>query len=287
MKLLTIAVCGLTLAAVAAPTASLAPIAIGSDAFDASFGHIQGACCSEDAIYLTQMKCLYKFDWSGKLLKKKSVISHTGDICFWQGEIYTSVAVYGGPNKGKGMIQVFDQELNLVRETLLDRSTDGITILDGVLYLGMGANHVPSKEAHRENLVGRFDPKTLKPLGERQIIDFGYVTNYGIQDISNDGKHVLCAFYSAKKDQPNFIAFDKDWKVVRADCTYYASNGFDRLPARFGGENPRFLRVKTVRPPKSKAAPKAARKLSVMIDFFEWADGKAVDITKKQAETKE
>ena len=190
-------------------------------------------------------------------------------------------------NKGKGMIQVFDQELNLVRETLLDRSTDGITILDSVLYLGMGANHVPSKEAHRENLVGRFDPKTLKPLGERQIIDFGYVTNYGIQDISNDGKHVLCAFYSAKKGQPNFIAFDKDWKVVRADCTYYASNGFDRLPARFGGDNPRFFRVKTVRPPKSKAAPKAARTLSVMIDFFEWADGKAVDITKKQAETKE
>ena len=279
MKLLTIAVCGLTLAAVAAPTASLAPIAIGSDAFDASFGHIQGACCSEDAIYLTQMKCLYKFDWSGKLLKKKSVIS----LFFFNDtattEIYTSVAVYGGPNKGKGMIQVFDQELNLVRETLLDRSTDGITILDGVLYLGMGANHVPSKEAHRENLVGRFDPKTLKPLGERQIIDFGYVTNYGIQDISNDGKHVLCAFYSAKKGQPNFIVFDKDWKVVRADCTYYASNGFDRLPARFGGDTPRFFRVKTVRPPKNKAEPKAQRKLSVKIDFFEWVDGKAVDIT--------
>ena len=279
MKLLTIAVCGLTLAAVAAPTASLAPIAIGSDAFDASFGHIQGACCSEDAIYLTQMKCLYKFDWSGKLLKKKPVISHTGDICFWNGEIYTAVSVYGGPNKGKGMIQVFDQELNLVRETLLDRSTDGITILDGVLYLGMGANHVPSKDPHRENWVGFFDPKTLKPLGERQIIDFGYVTNYGIQDISNDGKHVLCAFYSAKKGQPNFIAFDKDWKVVRADCTYYASNGFDRLPARFGGENPRFFRVKTVMSPKNKAEPKAQRKLSVKIDFFEWKDGKAVDIT--------
>ena len=78
------------------------------------------------------------------------------------------MAVYGGPNKGKGMIQVFDQELNLVRETLLDRGTDGITILDGVLYLGMGSNHVPSKEAHRENWVGRFDPKTLKPLGTLQ-----------------------------------------------------------------------------------------------------------------------
>ena len=282
MKLLTTVVCGLTLAAVAAPTASLAPIAIGSEAFDASFGHIQGACCSEDAIYLSQMKCLYKFDWSGKLLKKKSVISHTGDICFWQGEIYTAVAVYGGTNRGKGMIQVFDQELNLVRETLLDRSTDGITILDGVLYLGMGSNHVPSREAHRENWAGRFDPKTLKPLGERQIIDFGYVTHYGIQDISNDGKHILCAFYSAKKGQPNFVAFDKDWKVVRADCTYYASNGFDRLPARFGGDQPRFFRVKTHRAPTDKANPKARRPLSVTIDFFEWKDGKPVDITQRK-----
>ena len=277
-RLLTTVFLGLTLAAAASPTASLAPIAIGSDAFDASFGHIQGACCSDDAIYLTQMKCLYKFDWSGKLLKKKSVISHTGDICFWQGEIYTSVSVYGGPNKGKGMIQVFDPELNLVRETLLDRGTDGITILDGVLYLGMGSNHVPSKEAHRENWVGRFDPKTLKPLGERQIIDFGYATHYGIQDISNDGKHVLCAFYSAKKGQPDFIVFDKDLKVVRADCSYYASNGFDRLPARFGGDHPRFFRVRTHRAPKDKSNPKAPRKMSVTIDFFEWADGKAVDI---------
>ena len=120
-KLLTTAVLVLTLVSVAAPTASLAPIAIGSEAFDARFGHIQGACCTDDAIYLTQMKCLYKFDWSGKLLKKQSVISHTGDICFWKGEIYTSVSVYEGPNKGKGMIQVFDQELNMVRETLLDR----------------------------------------------------------------------------------------------------------------------------------------------------------------------
>ena len=278
-KLLMTAVLGLTLVSVAAPTASLAPIAIGSEAFDARFGHIQGACCTDDAIYLTQMKCLYKFDWSGKLLKKQSVISHTGDICFWKGEIYTSVSVYEGPNKGKGMIQVFDQELNMVRETLLDRGTDGITILDGVLYLGMGSNHVPSKEAHRENWVGRFDPMTLKPLGERQIIDFGYVTHYGIQDISNDGKHILCAFYSAKKGQPNFIVFDKDLKVVRADCTYQASNGFDRLPARFGGDHPRFFRIKTVMSPKNKAEPKAQRKLSVKIDFFEWKDGKAVDIT--------
>ena len=58
-KTLFLVACQVALAAtfaVAAPTASLAPVAIGSEAFDASFGHIQGACCTDDAIYLTQMK---------------------------------------------------------------------------------------------------------------------------------------------------------------------------------------------------------------------------------------
>ena len=283
MKLLTTAVFGLALATGAAtvPPVSLAPIVIGNESLEVGFGHIQGGCCTEDAIYLAQMKCLYKFDWSGKLLKKKEVISHTGDICFWQGEIYTAVSVYGGPNRGKGMIQVFDQELNLVRETLLDRGTDGITILDGVLYLGMGANHTPSKEPHRENWVGRFDPKTLKPIGERQIIDFGVKTHYGIQDISSDGKNILCAFYTAEKGKPTLVAFDKDMKTVRAESTYRASQGFDRLPARFGGDHPRYFRVRTNTSPRDKADPNKPRTISVTIDFFEWADDKAVDITKR------
>jgi len=283
MKLLTTAVFGLALVAGAAdlPPVSLAPIVIGSESFDAGFGHIQGACCTDDAIYLTQMKCLYKFDWSGKLLKKKPVISHTGDICFWNGEIYTAVSVYGGPNKGKGMIQVFDQDLNLVRETLLDRSTDGITILDGVIYIGMGSNHVPSKDPHRENWVGFFDPKTLKPVRDRTIIDFGALTHYGIQDISSDGKNILCAFYTAEKGKPSLVAFDKDMKTICASSTYRASQGFDRLPARFGGDHPRFLRAITRTTPKDKSAPKASRKLSATIDFFEWRDCKAVDITKR------
>ena len=286
MRKTAIAVCALGVAlagcqsmAVPAPRA---PIEVEKGALDPAGGHVQGFCASDDAFYVTQMKTLYKFDWTGRLLKKVPVVCHTGDICFWEGHVYTSVSVYQGPDKGKGIIQVFDADLNLVREAKLERSTDGITILDGVLYIGMGSNHVPSREAHRENWAGRFDPKTLKPLGERQIIDFGYVTHYGIQDISNDGKHILCAFYSAKKGQPNFVAFDKDWKVVRADCTYYASNGFDRLPARFGGDQPRFFRVKTHRAPTDKANPKARRPLSVTIDFFEWKDGKPVDITQRK-----
>ena len=192
-----------------------APIEVEKGVLDPAGGHVQGFCASDDAFYLTQMRTLYKFDWSGKLLKKIPVVCHTGDICFWEGHVYTSVSVYQGPDKGKGIIQVFDADLNLVREAKLDKSTDGITILDGVLYLGMGSNHEPSKESHRENFFRRYDPKTLQPLGPRQIVDFGYMTHYGAQDICHDGKNVLVSFYRGEKDAPAFVAFDRDFKPVK------------------------------------------------------------------------
>ena len=110
-----------------------APIEVEKGVLDPAGGHVQGFCASDGAFYFTQMKTLYKCDWSGRLLKKVPVVCHTGDICFWEGHVYTSVSVYQGPDKGKGIIQVFDADLNFVREAKLDKSTDGITILDGVL----------------------------------------------------------------------------------------------------------------------------------------------------------
>ena len=141
------ALCAAAFGCLGAEVPALAPVEVGKGVLDPAGGHVQGFCASDDAFYFTQMKTLYKCDWTGKLLKKVPVVCHTGDICFWEGRVYTSVSVYQGPDKGKGIIQVFDADLNLVREAKLEKSTDGITILDGVLYLGMGSNHVPSKES--------------------------------------------------------------------------------------------------------------------------------------------
>ena len=106
-----------------------APVVVEKGVLDPAGGHVQGFCASDDAFYFTQMKTLYKCDWSGKLLKKVPVVCHTGDICFWEGHVYTAVSVYQGPDKGKGIIQVFDADLNLVREAKLEKSTDGITVM--------------------------------------------------------------------------------------------------------------------------------------------------------------
>lgn len=281
MRKTAIAVCALGVALVGcqsmAVSAPRAPIEVEKGALDPAGGHVQGFCASDGAFYVTQMKTLYKFDWTGRLLKKAPVVCHTGDICFWEGHVYTSVSVYQGPDKGKGIIQVFDADLNLVREAKLDKSTDGITILDGVLYLGMGSNHVPSKESHRENFFRRYDPKTLQPLGPRQIVDFGYMTHYGAQDISHDGKNVLVSFYRGEKGAPAFVAFDRDLKPVKLVRGFEASNGFDLLPRRMRGERPLYARVQTLTA-TDPAKPKKRIVSGCRLTFFEYADGAVKEV---------
>ena len=271
------ALCAAAFGCLGAEVPALAPVEVGKGVLDPAGGHVQGFCASDDAFYFTQMKTLYKCDWSGKLLKKVPVVCHTGDICFWEGHVYTSVSVYQGPDKGKGIIQVFDADLNLVREAKLDKSTDGITILDGVLYLGMGSNHVPSKESHRENFFRRYDPKTLQPLGPRQIVDFGYMTHYGAQDICHDGKNVLVSFYRGEKGAPAFVAFDRDMKPVKLVRGFEASNGFDLLPRRMRGERPLYARVQTLTAP-NPAKPKKKIISGCRLTYFEYADGVVKEI---------
>ena len=55
--------------------------------------------------------------------------------------------------------------------------TDGITCLDGVIYMCMGA-YAPDKTGHK-NWYGKFDAETLKPIGEPFIVDHGEDSSCG------------------------------------------------------------------------------------------------------------
>lgn len=209
-------------------------------ALDPKGGHIQGLAVGDDAVYVSQMTQLTKLGWDGKALATKRVTSHTGDVTWWNGELYTAVAVY--PDRKEGRIEVFDRDLKMVRSAKIDRTIDGISCLDGILYVGMGAKEQPSKKPHRVNVLGRFDAKTLKEIAPRQDFDYGYDTKYGFQDIATDGKLLYTTFYAAKKGTPIMAVFDKDGTVV-GTSEDGSNNGFDFLPGDGGFAEQRQGRV--------------------------------------------
>ena len=134
--------CFLTLAALACATAAAAQFPVPpkwsavltrSGAIETKHGHIQGICVAPDAVYMTLVNGLYKFDWSGRPVKRVEVAPHVGDICLWKDRLYFVTC-----GKGGNRIEVYDFDLNRIKGTTVARSADGVTCLDGVLYVGLG-----------------------------------------------------------------------------------------------------------------------------------------------------
>ena len=269
--------CGLAVAAHAAVPERI-PAVVFEDVLDPDASHVQGACCSDDAVYLTQRTFLYKFGWDGKLLAKVAVTNHTGDICFHDGRVYTSVCLYNCENRGR--IQVFDgKDLAFVRESPgFPRPADGIAYIDGVFYVGLGSNHPKPPEPHLVNWVCRFDAKTLCPLEEKRDFIYGHRTSYGVQDIATDGQRLFIAFY-AVKGAPAVVVTDRDWNILQKVDGFTASNGLDLLPKRLRGDRLRFFKVTTSRPPRRDNPSKKG--FGASLTFYEFKDGSFIDITEK------
>jgi len=278
-----LSILGLAVTAVAAVPEKI-PAVTFEDVFDPDANHVQGACCSDDAVYLSQKTFLYKFGWDGTLLAKVAVTNHTGDICFHDGKVYTSVCLYEGENRGR--IQVFDgKDLSFVRESPgFPRPADGIAYVNGVFYVGLGSNFANPPKPHPSNWVCRFDAKTLLPLEEKRTFDYGHRTSYGVQDIATDGQRLFIAFY-AVKGSPAVVVTDTDWNILQTVDGFTASNGFDLLPVRLRGDRLRFLRVNTLTPHRCDDPGKKG--VGASLSFFEFRDGAFVDITESPANEQE
>ena len=49
-------------------------------------GHIQGACCSEQGVYLSHQLGIAKIGWDGKLIKTVEAPAHLGDTAYANGK---------------------------------------------------------------------------------------------------------------------------------------------------------------------------------------------------------
>lgn len=224
-------------------------------------GHVQGMDVTDEAIFLSHDRGLVKLDWSGKVLKKVSAPRHTGDICVWKGEVYTATHVV---KPDHGLIEVYDADLRLVRSKTLDYGVDGITCVDGRLYLGFCRSHPRPMRGHT---VVFADAATLQPCGTCGI-DYGVETSYGPQDMAYDGTNVWMMFYT--KGVPGCGRFTKDL-VASEQVKASFGNGFCVAPRRLWTEGrPVYMSCRMLSDPAKKAMPR------VRISFHEFREGRFV-----------
>ena len=239
-------------------------------------GHVQGMCANSNALYFAYHTQIVKTDWLGRLVKRVEVMRHTGDICLWNGKLYTAVC-HSDTGKGRGRIQMFDEDLNFIKETHLARPGDGITCLDGVLYVGLGPAGTET-EPYRGNWYGKFSAESLEPLCEPFRLDHGYDCCAGVQNMTTDGTYIYANYYcpDEKADTPCFIVFDKDMNVKGAHLFGWRQ-GVDVIPGGQGGAV-RFIYCTTIN--WIGRSTKCEIPVQALVQFAELKDGKIRDISR-------
>lgn len=235
--------------------------------FDAVHGHIQGICASQEAIYLSCQTGIFKINWQGKLLKYAKVVNHTGDLCFHNGKVYSSVAYYDTARKGKGAIIEYSADLEELRRFELDFPIDGIAVMDGYFYFGAGPN---PRKSHRGNKLARLAADFSGKI-EFIKIDHGYPTRFGTQAITTWGNQLFASFYGASTPW-QMASFDRNGKTLKV-LKFNGNYGFEALPGNIGTMAPRFLRLSEAYNRKKKESPR------FRLDFYEYQNGGMVNLS--------
>ena len=252
-------------------------------------GHCQGMCVSSNAIYFSFHNQIVKTDWWGRLLKWKEVDRHGGDICLWNGKLYTGVAL---KPKSRGeewtpCICVYDAETldEIGRRRIPGGGCDGITCLDGVLYLAMGCSgkYDPVRKRGVKNWYRRFDAETLEALGEPFAVDDGEISVCGAQNMTTDGRYIYASHYTydEREHTPNIVVHDKDTFAVVARHRFGWNHGLDVVPGGRDGA----VRFAWAFTPNWTAPDKDDPRINVfgVVQFVELKDGKAIDFTAQGA----
>ena len=250
-------------ACIAAALSALSVFAVGESEMDAVYtvpheldcliksGHIQGACCSEQGVYLSHARGLDKIGWDGKLIKHIDVPSHLGDSAFFRGRVY-GVFTIRDPKQRKdgkcGLVRVWDENLNPLDEAWFEESLDGITVLGDTIYVGIDRW---GYDPHSECGVKRLG-LDLSDRGNTDI-PLSHPINYGVQTMSNDGKNLFFGLYGAPADKGNpkrlnCARLTPDLKLLESfRFDFGCSEGFDRVPVSLAKRNtPVFFAVRAM-----------------------------------------
>ena len=266
-------------------------------------GHIQGATCSEHALYLSHQEGILKIDWnSGSLIRQVRVPPHLGDLSYADGRIYGACGIRKcKEGESPCQILVWDEELQLLDRRAFwhtgasamgfARGFDGAVVLGDTLYVGI--DHTGKGEwdcpPHRDCPIAMFT-LDLRPKGEK-VIDLGYDICYGVQTMATDGNELLFGTYGADRDKgdpngPNFTRVMAEGLKPIGSGVFDCAEGFGRVPESIarrkkpvffvvralGGNIQGWRKDPTGNPPQ------------LQIDFYEFSNGHWTDITERDAE---
>ena len=242
-------------------------------------GHIQGMCATSNALYFAFHNQIVKTDWWGRPIKRaENLVKHQGDICWWNGRLYTIVCHLSGPN---GSIQAFDEDLNLVKERVFTRPSgaggDGITCLDGVLYVGLSTVALPGEENQARHCARyrKFDAETLGDIGDVFTVDHhSPLYSTGQQNITTDGTYIYVASDVPDEGGCNFFKFDKDFNVL-GKWSFGWFQGVDVVPGGKDGAV-RFVYCST----PNWMRPREKLPVHALVLFADLKDGRIADITR-------
>ena len=239
-------------------------------------GHIQGACCSEQGLYLSHQLGIDKIGWDGKLIKHIDAPAHLGDSAYANGKIYGAFVIRdkNARKDGKqGLVRVWDENLNQLNEAWFDEALDGIVVLGDTVYVGVdkwGKNPHPGCCIKRLGL----------DLSDKGNVDFdlGYKIHYGVQTMATDGKDIFLGNYGGTSRVSADLKTNE--KIV-----FGCSEGFGLVPKSVSKrDTPVFFKVCAMggnmqgwRKDPVNNPPR------IRIEFYEYKDGKFNSITTKSS----
>ena len=156
-------------------------------------GHIQGAACSEEGVYLSHQDGIEMVGWDGHLIRRVDAPAHLGDIAYADGRVYGAFCLRGEARRkyrSLGLIRVWNAKLEMLKEKTVNVNLDGAVVLDGTLYVGVDKW---GRDLHDGCCVRMFD-LDLNEKGEKTI-DLGYKIAYGVQTMATDGKDLFFGNY--------------------------------------------------------------------------------------------
>lgn len=246
-------------------------------------GHIQGACCSEQGIYLSHSLGVEKIGWDGRLVKHIDVPGHLGDSAYANGKVYGAFVVRNPKDRvgGKpGLVRVWDENLNQLAEAWYDEPLDGIVVLGDTVYVGVDKW---GTKPHAMCCVKRLG-LDLADRGNVDI-DLGYWIRFGVQTMATDGTSLFFGNYGASADKGNPSRYNctrltPDLRVV-GNMKFFCSEGFCLVPQSVSKrEDSVFLAVRAMggnmqgwREDPVNNPPR------IQINFYEFKDDKFASIT--------